>query len=304
MIIGGGGLKPGAARAASIVVMLLMLSRAGVVSAFPLDDAQQRCSAAFVKSSIKVLGVLGKESTRCLGLIGKGGGGGSDDVSTCVALDEKGKIAASAGKVDSAVAKYCSAVPYAMTCPEPCETLDDAGATTDIDDAPELTACLQCLNGATGGVGTDADPLRRGAYGAILKDASVPSDSTALKCESGILKSVGKLFQTKLKIVGKCLKDAYDEGALAPPESCIADLAIDSQVGAALAKLGTAVLKCTPPAPFDAGQCTGLDGSALADCLDAILECRTCRWVNGVIGGAVDCDAFDNGLLDASCLVP
>jgi hypothetical protein len=282
----------------------LLLSLAPRADAFPLDTAQQKCAGGFTKSSVKVLGISGKESVRCHSAIGKSGGGGSDDVATCFALDEKSKLATAAGKVDAAVDKYCEALPYPMTCPVPCETTDDAGATTDIDDAAELKACLACFNPAVGGVGIDPDPLRRGIYGAALKDVTIPSDSAAVKCQSGILKSLGKLVQTKLKIATKCIKAAYDDGALAPPDSCISDLTADSQVGAAFAKLSSAVFKCTPPPPFDNAVCVGLDGSALAECLDQIAECRTCRFLNGMMGGTLDCDTFDNGAVDASCLVP
>jgi hypothetical protein len=282
----------------------LVLSAASAASAFPLDDAQQKCSANFIKSSIKVLGTLGKETTRCHAAIGKAGGGGADDVATCVALDEKAKISTSAAKVDGAIQKYCVGLPYPITCPAPCETIDDAGATTDVDDDAELQDCLACFNDSIGGVGTGADPLLRGVHGAFLKDAVIPTDKAVLKCQSTMLKSVGKLFQTELKIAAKCIDGEFEAGALSAPEVCITNLATDSKVGAAIAKLATAAIKCSPPAPFDASLCTGLDGSALADCLDTIVACRTCRWLNGVTGGALDCDAFDNVAADASCLAP
>ena len=117
------------------------------------------------------------------------------------------------------------------------------------------------------------------------------------------MKSLGKLVQAKLKSATKCINAAYDDGALAPPDSCISDLTADSQVGAAFAKLSSAVFKCTPPAPFDNAVCAALDGSALAECLDQIADCRACRFLNGVIGGTFDCDTFDNGAADLSCLV-
>ena len=280
------------------------LGVATTASAFPLDDAQQKCSANFIKSSIKALGALGKETARCHAAIGKAGGGGADDVATCVTLDEKAKISTSAAKVDGAIQKYCVGLPYPMTCPAPCETIDDAGATTDIDDDSELQDCLACFNDGIGGVGTGADPLLRGVHGAFLKDAAIPDDKVVLKCQSTMIKNVTKLFQTELKIAAKCIDDELEAGALAAPEACITNLATDSKVGAVIAKLATAAIKCSPPAPFDASLCTGLDGSALADCLDTIVACRTCRWLNGVTGGLLDCDVFDNAAADASCLAP
>jgi hypothetical protein len=273
-------------------------------SAFPLDGAEQKCSANMLKSSIKVLGALGKEAARCHSAIGKAGGGGADEVASCVTLDEKAKISTSAAKVDGAIQKYCVGVPYPMTCPLPCETIDDLGATTDIDDSAELQDCLACFNDSIGGVGTGADPLLRGIHGAYLKDAAIPADKAVVKCQSSMIKGVNKLFQTQLKIASKCIDAELEAGALAAPDICTTNLATNSKVGAAIAKLATAAIKCSPPAPFDASSCSGLDGSVLSDCLDTIVACRACRWLNGMTGGLLDCDTFDNAAVDASCLAP
>jgi hypothetical protein len=191
-----------------------------------------------------------------------------------------------------------------MTCPVPCDTVDDLGATTDIDDSAELQDCLACFNDSIGGVGVGADPLLRGTHGAYLKDAAIPTDKVVLKCQSTMIKGVNKLLQTELKIAAKCVDDELEAGALAAPEVCATNLATDSKVGAAIAKLAGAAIKCSPPAPFDASTCAGLDGSALSDCLDTIVACRACRWLNGVTGGLLDCDTFDNAAVDASCLAP
>jgi len=257
-----------------------------------------------LKSSIKVLGAIGKEAARCHSAIGKAGGGGADDVSTCVALDEKAKISTAAAKLNGAIQKYCTGVPYPMSCPLPCETIDDAGATTDIDDGSELQDCLACFNDGIGGVGTGADPLVRGIHGAYLKDAAIPTDKAVVKCQNTMIKGVNKLFQTELKIASKCIDDELEAGALAAPEVCTTNLATDSKVGVGIAKLASAAIKCSPPAPFDASICNGLDGSALSDCLDTIVACRACRWLNGLTGGLLDCDTFDNAAVDASCIAP
>ncbi len=283
---------------------VVLLGFATAAAAFPLDAAQQKCSANFIKTSAKVLSTLGKETARCHSALAKAGGGAADAVAACVTLDEKGKLTTAAAKVDGAIQKYCAALPYATTCPVPCETVDDAGATTDVDDGAELQDCLACFNDAVGGVGTSVDPLLRGVYGAFLKDATVPDGGDVAKCQSSMIKGVGKLVQAKVKAASKCIDAEFDNGALAPPEVCIANLTTDSKVGAVIAKLSSAAVKCSPPAPFDASLCTGLDGSALADCLDTIAECRACRWLNAMMGGAFDCDTFDNAALDASCLTP
>jgi hypothetical protein len=286
------------------LVPVLVIGIASSAAAFPLDDAQQKCSANFIKSSVKVLTTLGKEVARCQSKLAKDGGGGGDDISACVVLDEKEKIAKAAAKVDGAIEKNCTTLPYAMTCSTPCEAVDDGGATTDIDDGAELGDCLACFNAAIGGVGTDVNPLVRGVYGSFLKDATVPDGGDVAKCQSSMIKGVGKLLQTKLKVATKCIDKELELGALGPPEICTTNLTTDSKVGQVIAKLSASAVKCSPPAPFDASICSGLDASGLADCLDTLVECRTCRWLNGVTGGVLDCDTFDNGAVDASCMTP
>ena len=67
----------------SLVLAVLLISVATRAGAFPLDAAQEKCAGAFTKSSAKVLSISGKESARCHSAIGKGGGGGADDIATC-----------------------------------------------------------------------------------------------------------------------------------------------------------------------------------------------------------------------------
>ena len=286
------------------LVPALVIGIASSAAAFPLDAAQQKCSANFIKSSAKVLQTLGKEVARCQSTLAKGGGASGDAISACVALDEKGKIETAAAKIDGAIAKYCAVLPYEMTCATPCDTVDDGGATTDIDDGAELGDCLACFNAAIGGVGTDVNPLVRGVYGSFLKDATVPDGGDIAKCQSSMIKGVGKLLQTMVKVASKCIDTELEAGALGPPEVCTTNLTTDSKVGQVIAKLSASAVKCSPPAPFDASVCSGLDGSALADCLDTLVECRACRWLNGVTGGVLDCDTFDNNVVDASCTTP
>ena len=46
----------------------------------------------------------------------------------------------------------------------------------------------------------------------------------------------------------------------------------------------------------------GTDDSAeLAMCLDAAVECRVCLALNQADGLRIDCDGFDDGLVNGSC---
>ena len=44
-----------------------------------------------------------------------------------------------------------------------------------------------------------------------------------------------------------------------------------------------------------------LDGPALTACIDSVIRCETCQWANLLTGAGVDCDLFDNAVVDTSC---
>ena len=48
--------------------------------------------------------------------------------------------------------------------------------------------------------------------------------------------------------------------------------------------------------------CGTPDPGALSDCLDRLVECRVCRALNAADALSRDCDDFDDGLANASCL--
>jgi hypothetical protein len=153
------------------------------------------------------------------------------------------------------------------------------------------------------------NPLLQGVHGAIQNGATVATAKIDIKCQTKVLGATGKLLLTKLKLVQKCIRTEFMGGATSPPVNCIDNLHNDpstaAKVNSAIGKLTAAALgRCpaAPPPPFDGGQCAGLEGMALADCIDVIVECRVCRWANGLLGGSFDCDDFDNGLVDGSCL--
>jgi hypothetical protein len=48
--------------------------------------------------------------------------------------------------------------------------------------------------------------------------------------------------------------------------------------------------------------CATNDSEVLAACVDEIVECRVCRALNQADDLAVDCDLFDDGEANTSCL--
>ena len=302
-------LKVGIAGAGLLALTMTFAFSPSVADAFtPLTKEQQKCSSKFIKGSSKVLKTVGKSAGKCTKTLGKEGGGVGEDVANCVMTDEK--LANAESKVTTGILKHCS-IPYPMTCNAPCETVDDGGETLGIDDDAEFIACLFCFNIGIGWSGAAGGSLLEGVFGAIQNSAVISTSKEGIKCQAGMLKGTGKLFDTKVKLAVKCIKKAFQNGATTPPTSCISDLITNPKSAAKIAKkleklITTADRRCppAPPPPFDGGQCAGLEGAALADCIDVIVECRACRWLNGVIGGAFDCDAFDDGIVNGSCLVP
>src|SRR5205085_4277149 len=113
----------------------------------PLTRDQIHCAMGFIKSSQGVVKTVISEALTCHSSLSQGGGGGGNDISDCILTDPAlmAKLQKSAAKVDAKIDKYCS-LPYPMTCPAPCDTADDGGATLDVDDDAELKACLLCYN--------------------------------------------------------------------------------------------------------------------------------------------------------------
>ena len=114
----------------------------------------------------------------------------------------------------------------------------------------------------------------------------------------------------------KCKKAALKAGAnsSAALAACVNDagtagsIAADSKgkIAKTNAKLTAAIVKAcdTPGVTAGAfpGTCTGLTGAALGTCLDTQVECRVCQAINEMDGLFVNCDLFDNGVADASCV--
>ena len=61
------------------------------------------------------------------------------------------------------------------------------------------------------------------------------------------------------------------------------------------------------PAAFANGDCAAeaaLGGTQLAQCVEEFVECEVCQWANLTDEQDRDCDEFDNGVADGSCVAP
>jgi hypothetical protein len=150
-------------------------------------------------------------------------------------------------------------------------------------------------------------------------DTSVVTDGNKakMKCRDGMYKATMKLLDTKLKVFGACKKDAMKNGAASNAEietACFVPggpglTDPKGKVPKGHAKLVDAASKnCIVPAQdtdvLFPGGCVGETGTpAFANCIDRLVECRTCRLINAMDGLGVDCDLFDDGLANGSCVV-
>jgi len=266
----------------------------------PLTKDAQSCANGFLKGSSKVLKTFGKAAGKCVKDIGAEKPVPTDPA-TCVMADPKDKITKAEGKVDAGIDKHCS-IPYAMDCPPPCDVTDAGDVSAGIDSDDELKACLLCFNAASSWSGTSPSPLK-GLHGRILDGvtlATLSTDKTLAKCQAGVVKGYEKLFASMAKELVKCAKAEFKAGAVPPVDSCIgADPKL--KVSNTLDKLAVTVGKCTSASPFDAGDCAALSGQPLVDCLETVVRCELCQWGDVLLGGAVDCELFDDSAADASC---
>jgi hypothetical protein len=281
-------------------IALLLPQRAG--ADLPLDAAGQRCASAVLGASVKVLRAYGKAAAKCTKQIVTGTSS-ETAVAACVFADTSGKLATTQLKADQTIAGRCTALPYAFDCIAPCDAADAAGPSSAVDDLAELQGCIACLNPATSISGASDDPPLAGLHGAILDGVTLgpPSNAALGQCQSAIVKTYDKLFGTEAKELARCAQGELGDGATSPPDACVGS---DPRlvVAKARTKLASVVARCTDVgAIFDTGACGGVEGNALAGCLDTVVSCKACRWAAVELGSAFDCDAFDDGQANGSC---
>jgi hypothetical protein len=247
---------------------------------------QQACLNAVNKNGAAVAKTQGKENVGCVKAAGKTGPTGAQ---ACLTLDAKGKVAKAKGKTTAAETKSCGTPP-------------SFGYTSA---AAANTAAQQASLDLTADV-----------YGANLDAAlvSCTTDKAKCACQQKVSKDVEALAAVKFATFVGCKKSALKAGANASAAlaNCVSDggtvgsIAADSKgkIAKSIGKLNADIVKvCDTPGVTGAfpGDCTALSGAALGTCLDTQVECRVCQAINEMDGLFVNCDAFDNGALDASC---
>jgi hypothetical protein len=269
--------------AGALVLVSVLAAQAQVQS-----SGQQACLNSVNKTGAAVAKTQGKEHLACLKEQGKTGVGNAQ---TCLTLDVNGKVAKAKSKTTAAATKSCGTAPsFGFTS---AAAVNAAAQQADID-------------------------LVADVYGANLQPAVITcaTSKAGCGCQQKISKSVEALAAVKLATFVSCKKTALKNGAnsLAALAACLNDAGTAGSVAAdtkgkiakTLAGLNATIVKsCDTPgvtASAFPGACTALTGNALGTCLDTQVECRVCTAINAMDGLFVNCDLFDNGAADATCL--
>jgi len=156
------------------------------------------------------------------------------------------------------------------------------------------------------------------------------------KCQEAVLKDAYKCEATKIKAFISCKKDGLKgkipPGLIQTPTE-LQDICLGTGVNAQPDAKGKIAGKCSDPlkggiyksllkkcidkgvdltVAFGDGECATQAATsqgaqtvnALGDCLEHFVECEVCAALNAADGLNRDCDLFDNGVSDGSCVLP
>lgn len=278
----------------SLSMSVVLLALAVPAAAQVQDSGQQKCIDTMSKSGAKVAVVQGKENLACVTDAGKGRLAGLT-AQDCLSEDRKDKVSRKALQTLALDTDRCAAVTPSFGY------AGGAAANTAAIDA-ELGLVEDLF-------GSDLD--------AAVIDCDV--DKSGCKCQQTVLKITEKLASTKMKAYRRCQRSALREGRDPIPsgstsagdlEPCLDDALTEGSVAAdgrgriARVRIKLADLAardCASVASPFPGNCAGLEGAALADCLDAQTNCRVCQSVNGMGALSTDCDLFDDSQDNESC---
>ncbi|HYC54480.1 MAG TPA: hypothetical protein VEL28_06045 [Candidatus Binatia bacterium] len=264
--------------------------------AFPahaqLSTTQQNCVAGMNKAGASVALAQGKQTRDCVRLGHAGLLVGTAEA--CVGTD--GSVVSA--RKSSTVAKYfalCDASPpsFAHTGPD---TVNFASQHGEIALARDL-------------FGNDLD--------AALPDCTANKDQCL--CQKKVLTAAEKIAGLARKAFVGCKKTALpaalDAGDVA---DCVTDAGLAGSIAAARAAGGKIAAKSVKlrkavelicddrgvTAGSFPGSCSGLGGEGLLHCIDSRIACRVCRSFGTIDALELDCDAFDDGLSNSSCVEP
>jgi len=247
-----------------------------------LTSSERRCIDQVNEQAIAVSRTQHGESRTC---VKNAGTGRVVDPESCLVADAKGKVARAAQRVANAFSASCASGAPLVTDPETTSAAHREAAIDLVHDlfGPDLTA-----SGAT-----------------------IAPGAAAARCQDAAFNRARGLWNLKMRTFAQCVAAGTKAGAIVDAAGvetrCLTPTLPDpkGQIARAVRGLtGEVTTKCAglDPAVLFPGAGLGAgDSSALAERVEALVECRVCRALNRALGLARDCDQFDDGALNASC---
>ena len=273
---------PACAAACALVLVGSVISTA---TADVQTPAKQRCLVKVTASGLKVAKAQAREVRACVAVAARGGISSGTGLA-CLLADPRRRVAASRAKTFLTVGSSCTTPP----------DFGFPGATVVNDAAVDEE------------IGVVRDMYGPDFVAAVL---SADVDPAASKCQAAAQRAYERLLATKLKTFGKCEKAGLKTAQIASAAElagCLDDTrdAADKKIAKSLAKLRSDLDKrCATVALASAfpGRCaTSLTTADLAACAAEVVDCRACNMLSAMLDLDADCDAFDDGLSNASCL--
>ena len=262
-----------------------------------LTAEQQKCLLTMQKDFARVVKAQGKVSLACI----KNGSEQTLPVGTsvddCLVADARGDVEKARAKTVADFTASCTGLTSTAGLRAPFFGLTDA---TTVEDSASL----------------EQTETLRDALGSVLDDAVIHDevDPLAARCQQSVSKKLRKCEDTVLKELAVCTKAGLKSGAVKSAAALALCLGSDPS-GKIMAACHPATggvrrelaARCTAAGVGTAtafAGCGSVDEAATAACLDAALRCRACQYVGTAFAVERDCDAFDNGAIDASCGLP
>lgn len=255
---------------------------------------QQDCINTLNKSAAKIGLQQGKENASCLRDAATGKLTAPMTAQACLTADRRGKMLKKTEKVQDLEAEKCGASTPDFAHTGSATVISGAQAgrllafadlfTDTVDDAlvpceqnPDICACQE-----VGADGTDA----------LMKIKA----TTFLKCKKRALKN-GAANPAE---IARCITDPTLAGSIAADTKGKIQKVVDKIADKIATECDASGV--TLDAFTSHASCSGLEGGALADCIDRTTSCRTCQVLSTVDHLELeDCDVFDNGAADGSC---
>jgi pimeloyl-ACP methyl ester carboxylesterase len=274
-------------RLGGVLVALTLFSPAELAAQVQTPD-QQSCINEQNKGFAKVVKARGKSIGKCIKDATKTKLDPGMSLEECLSADRGGKATKAEQKTRSKVSAACVE-------PLPSFGVSDPNTIARVALEKELALVHAIL-------GSDLDAVILGANDPNTKDAS--------KCQVDATKATQKCQDAKLKEFNKCKKAGLKDGSitdLSSLEACMGADPKDKILKACGTKLGDKLHKKCIGTNIEAtfpGDCSdSADPNALASCLDILVECGVCLALNEVDALGWNCDLFDDGQANQSCVI-